>query len=69
MKKLVLGIIGVLWGALILGGALFRGNPGSTNDAYSTGSLAGTIFGLVIFIAGLLSIIKWTKQRKSKPQQ
>ena len=64
MRNLIFGIIGVLWGGLILLSAILRGTVGSTQTAYSSGNLAGTIFGVLLLLGGIYALLKWNKQRK-----
>jgi len=63
MRNKIFGVIGVIWGALILvNGIFFR--DGSGTDAYETGSIVALIFGACLFGAGLFYLLRKPSSEK-----
>ncbi|GIX05005.1 MAG: hypothetical protein KatS3mg114_0874 [Planctomycetaceae bacterium] len=56
MRNVIFGGIGVLWGGGILLYSLLGGDP-RAGGAYGAGQAAATIFGLLMFAAGLYYLI------------
>lgn len=54
MRNAVIGGIGALWGAAILIYSMFRQRG---EGAYAAGQIAGTIFGVLMFGAGVYYLI------------
>lgn len=63
MKYLILGIIGIVWGAGIIVNGMLNGNPQTGNQVYQTGQNTGLIFGAILIVAGILAIVKWKKDK------
>ena len=57
MRNRVFGAIGVIWGGAILASALFRSGP-QGSGAYASGQIAGLVFGVLMFIAGIYYLLK-----------
>jgi hypothetical protein len=58
MYQRLLGIVGVLWGGgILLSGLLSRGKASGSGD-YAAGQSAAWIFGLLLLMAGIFSLIK-----------
>lgn len=55
MRHVIFGAVGVLWGGAILLYAAFGAPRGE--GAFGAGQLAGTLFGVVMFAAGLYYLI------------
>ena len=54
MRNVIFGVIGVLWGGYILMGSCLGGMRGG--GAYGAGQMVGTLFGLLLFVAGLSAL-------------
>jgi hypothetical protein len=80
MRNIIFGGIGVLWGGGILLYS-FLGSAPRAQGAYGAGQSAATLFGLLLFIAGLFYLITGiramsrdepvpkTQKRKKKKKQ
>ncbi len=66
MKNLIFGIIGVVWGGLVILGSLLNKKAASVDTAYGAGAWAGLIFAVLLFAAGSFCIIKWIRSRRSQ---
>ncbi len=62
MKSLVFGIIGMGWGTAIWIAPLLQKNE-TTSGAYETGQNCGMVFGGILFVAGLLAVIRYFRTR------
>jgi hypothetical protein len=52
MRNLIMGVIGVLWGAAILLYALLTGGPKGEGPAFA-GAVTADILGALMFVAGI----------------
>jgi hypothetical protein len=77
MRNMIMGGIGVLWGGAILLYTMLGDRP-QGQGAYGAGQMAGTIFGLLLLLAGLYYLIQGlrssgqtakTKTKKKKRRQ
>ena len=69
MRNAIVGGIGALWGAAILIYSIFRQRG---EGAYAAGQIAGTVFGVLMFGAGvyyLISGIRSLGEPKQKPKK
>jgi hypothetical protein len=64
MRQVVLGLIGVVWGAFILI-THFAGDDRHAGGAYGSGQTAGLVFGAVILVAGAFALISVVRARQS----
>jgi hypothetical protein len=78
MRKLVFGGIGVVWGGAVLVYSFSGGGPRGGGGAYGAGQTAGTVFGGLLFVVGLIYCIlglvslgsaKGKRKRKQKKRQ
>lgn len=57
MRNKIFGGIGMVWGGLIMLSRLLAG-PAAGSEAYQAGSMAGLVFGVCLFAAGLYEFLK-----------
>ncbi len=57
-RNRLFGLIGVLWGGLVLLSKLMGAGAASTNRAYGAGQTAGYVLGGALFVVGLYYLIK-----------
>jgi hypothetical protein len=57
VRNKIFGVIGMVWGGLIVFSRLLAG-PAAGSEAYQAGSLAGLVFGVCMFAAGLYAFLK-----------
>jgi hypothetical protein len=57
-RNRIFGLIGVLWGGVVLLTKLFGGGQPAAGGAYAAGQSAGLIFGALLFFVGLYYLIK-----------
>jgi len=57
MKSRILGAVGAILGGTIMLSGLLNSNPESSG-AYAQGQIAGFVFGIILFGAGLYYLIK-----------
>ena len=60
MRQLILGIIGVLWGGMIVISSLLTG---FSSGAYGGGQIAAFVFGFVFLLAGAQAIMKYRSSK------
>ncbi len=59
MRNRIIGIIGMVWGALILLNRLLGGQPGAQpGGAYAAGQSMAVIFGLLLLVVGAYYVFK-----------
>lgn len=58
MIRIVLGVVGFLWGAFTLYSVLKGPSMPEDCDQYCVGPIRGAIFGTLLFVVGLYLIIK-----------
>ncbi|MBI3922143.1 MAG: hypothetical protein HY318_12050 [Armatimonadetes bacterium] len=56
MRNRIFGLIGVLWGGVVILSRLSGGAQGS--GAYHSGQTAGLVFGGILFVVGLFYLIR-----------
>ena len=64
MRQIILGLIGVVWGAFILI-TNFVGDDSNAGGAYGAGQTAGLVFGAVILVAGAFALIGVARARQN----
>lgn len=57
-RNLILGVLGVVWGAGMLISFLLRGGRVDGNGAYAAGQLAGVVLGALLLFAGAYALFK-----------
>jgi len=63
MRYWISGIIGVVWGGLLILARLLGGPP-QGSGSYVAGQWAGTVFGVVLFVVGVHYIRKALAAKK-----
>jgi hypothetical protein len=64
MRQIILGLIGVVWGAFILI-SHFAGDDRHVGGAYGAGANAAVVFGFVILAVGAVTLVKVARARQS----
>jgi hypothetical protein len=68
MRNFIFGIIGILWGGLILVGYLVRGAP-SGDGAYKAGTMVALVFGALLFLAGIYYTVDGVRSLQGGPKK
>jgi hypothetical protein len=63
MRNIILGAVGIVWGAAILIAGL-AGVTQSHGASYGAGQMAGYVFGVVFLLAGLVAVRNGLRQRR-----
>ena len=61
MKNKILGIVGIIWGGLILLRCIVSDSAGESG-AYQTGQTMGVVLGAGLFLAGCYALVKKHKK-------
>lgn len=75
MRKIISGVVGVLWGGVIVANFLIRGGA-QGEGGYRAGQYIALVMGLLLFFGGLYYLVvgvlepaKSPKKRKKKPKK
>ena len=60
MKRKILPVLAIVWGALIVLGKLFGAAP-QGSSSYQAGSWVGLVFGVALLVVGIRSLLKARK--------
>ena len=58
MRNRIFGLIGAVWGGLVVAHQLFGASPAPSSGAYAAGRLTGLGFGALLFFVGLYYFVK-----------
>jgi uncharacterized membrane protein HdeD (DUF308 family) len=65
MRQIILGVIGVIWGAAILIAHFAGVGPSGGSGAYGAGQNAAVVFGAVFLLAGAFAVRNALRERRA----
>ena len=66
MRNRILGVIGVVWGGLILLGRLIGGSPEEGAGAYGAGQMTGLVFAGLLVVVGIYYLTRGNGSSRAK---
>ena len=67
MKRKILPVLAIVWGALIVLGKLFGAAP-QGSSSYQAGAWVGFAFGVALLVVGIRSLLKTRQSDESRPE-